>query len=256
MAKAKAKRAPASRGAKKKVVKMATTHGIVPALDIESMDAAKSLIEATTDVDGVVAYKLGLTLTLSAGLKAAVADLREVTDLPILYDHQKAGPDVPDMADKFAAVCKSAGVDGLILFPLAGPRAVDRFVGAAIENGLLPVVGGDLPLEDYNARGGGYVINNSLDKIFDRAILTGATHFIVPGNNAKKVRHHAKRLPEQVSNPSIFIPGIGPLGGNIHDTFKVAKGCNAYAVIGRAIYGAKDPAEAARAVAGDALKFA
>ena len=255
MAKTKSKRSP-TRAKKKKVLKMATTHGIVPALDIETMDAAKSLIEATTKVEGVVAYKLGLTLTLSAGLKAAVADLRWVTDLPILYDHQKAGPDVPDMAGKFAAVCKDAGVDGLILFPLAGPRAVDRFVGEAINNGLLPVVGGDLPLEDYNARGGGYVVNNSLDKIFDRAILAGATHFIVPGNNAKKVRHHAKRLPERVSKPSIFIPGIGPLGGNIQDTFKVATGCNAYAVIGRAIYGAKDPAEAARSFAGDALEFA
>ncbi|HCU90409.1 MAG TPA: orotidine 5-phosphate decarboxylase [Gammaproteobacteria bacterium] len=235
---------------------MATTHGIVPALDVETMSAAKALIEATTEVEGVVAYKLGLTLTLSAGLKTAVADLRGVTELPILYDHQKAGPDVPDMAGKFATVCKDAGVDGLILFPLAGPRAVDRFVGEAVNNGLLPVVGGDLPLEDYNAGGGGYVVDNSLDKIFDRSISAGATHFIVPGNNEKKVRHHANRLPERVSNPSIFIPGIGPLGGNINDAFKVAKGCNAYAVIGRAIYGAKDPGEAARLFAGDALEFA
>lgn len=237
-------------------VAMATTHGIMPALDVESLDTAKSLIEATTDVEGVVAYKLGLTLTLSLGLQKAVSELRSCTKLPILYDHQKAGPDVPDMAGKFATVCKESGVDGLILFPLAGPRAVDRFVGEAINNGLLPVVGGDLPLEDYNARGGGYVVNNSLDLIFDRSIAAGATHFIVPGNNAKKVRHHAKRLPERVSNPSIFIPGIGPLGGTIKDSFTVAKGCNAYAVIGRAIYGAKDPAEAARSFAGDALEFA
>ncbi len=255
MAKSKSKTKKSGRRTKK-LAKMATTHGVVPALDVDTLDDAKSLLDATTHIEGVVAYKLGLTLTLSLGLANAVSELRGHTDLPIIYDHQKAGPDVPSMAGKFSAVCKDAGVDGLILFPLAGPRAVDGFVGGAIKNGLLPVVGGDLPLEDYNARGGGYVVNNSLDGIFDRAIAAGATHFVVPGNNAKKVRRHAKRLPERIANPSIFIPGIGPLGGNIPDTFEVASGCNAYAVIGRAIYGAKDPREAARTFAGQALEFA
>ena len=60
MAKAKLKRSP-TRPKRTDVVTMATTHGIVPALDDGTMDAAKAMIEATTVVEGVVAYKLGLT---------------------------------------------------------------------------------------------------------------------------------------------------------------------------------------------------
>lgn len=237
-------------------VKFRTTHGIVPALDLDSFDDACRAAEETTSIEGVVAYKLGLTMTLQKGLAAAVKALRGVTDLPILYDHQKAGPDVPDMAGKFAASTREAGVDGLILFPLAGPRAVDGFVGSALKEGLLPVVGGDLPLDDYNQAGGGYVVDNALDLIFERAIAVGADHFIVPGNTAEKVRHHAERLSEKQKKPKLFIPGIGALGGSIPDTFAAAKGCHAYAVVGRAIYGASDPAEAAKRLAGEALEFA
>ncbi|NIR29345.1 MAG: orotidine 5-phosphate decarboxylase [Gammaproteobacteria bacterium] len=235
---------------------MRTTHGIVPALDVKSMDDVKRIVEATTRVEGVVAYKLGLTITLGLGLRAAVQALRAVTHLPILYDHQKAGPDVPDMAPKFCATCKDAGVDGLILFPLAGPRAVDEFVGHSYRQGLLPVVGGDLPLPDYNAKGGGYVIDDALDRIFRRAIEGGADHFIVPGNTPDKVRHHAQWLVGTVKTPHLFIPGIGALGGSVAETFEVAAGCRTYAVIGRGIYADSDPAEAARRFAGQALQFA
>src|SRR6056297_531051 len=116
-----------------------TTHGIVPALDSPDLDEVRRVVEASTGVEGVVAYKLGLTMVLRYGLAEAVRVLREVTELPILYDHQKAGPDVPDMAGKFCALArepfhgirprkgeKNEAVDTrLILFPLAGPNAVD-----------------------------------------------------------------------------------------------------------------------------------
>jgi orotidine-5'-phosphate decarboxylase len=36
----------------------------------------------------------------------------------------------------------------------------------------------------------------------------------------------------------------------------VAPGCDLYAVVGRAIYDAADPSEAARKLAGEALRFA
>ena len=147
-------------------------------------------------------------------------------------------------------------MSGLILFPLAGPRAVDAFVGGSISAGLLPLVGGDLPLKDYNASGGGYVVDDALDHIFQRAVNHGADHFIVPGNTDQKVRHHAAALRKSIKKPSLVVPGIGALGGNISDCFTAAKGCRAYAVIGRAIYGAPKPAEAARKLAGEALAFA
>jgi len=144
--------------------------GIVPALDIDSSDQLDMVVKATTNVEGVVGYKLGLTTVLRLGLAAAVEHLRTMTDLPILYDHQKAGPDMPDMAKKFTGVCRDAAVDGLILFPVAGPTAVDGFVGEAVKAGLIPVVGGEIPVPDYGVSGGGYLTDAALDRSLARGV--------------------------------------------------------------------------------------
>jgi orotidine-5'-phosphate decarboxylase len=228
--------------------------GILIALDAEKVEESLRVVEATTGVEGVVGYKLGLTLVLRLGLAGAMAKLRGATDLPIVYDHQKAGPDVPDMAVKFSATCREAGVDGLILFPTAGPRAVDGFVGESMKNRLLPIVGGDLPFADYNAAGGGYVIDNALDLIFDRAVALGADHFVVPGNTPDKLRHHAARLRERIDVPTLFVPGIGPLGGTLGGAVKAAPGCRVFGVVGRAVYAASDPRRAAEELVAEGRK--
>ncbi|MEC7489871.1 MAG: orotidine 5'-phosphate decarboxylase / HUMPS family protein [Pseudomonadota bacterium] len=233
-----------------------SSHGIIPALDSDTVYDVLRTVEASTGIPGVVGYKIGLTMALRLGLPGAVAALREVTDLPIIYDHQKAGPDIPDMGHKFCKLAAEAGVSGLVIFPLAGPRAVDAFVGGSISAGLLPLVGGDLPLKDYNASGGGYVVDDVLDQIFQCAADLGADHFIVPGNTTEKISHHARWLKNATGTPSLVIPGIGALGGNIPDCFAAANGCNAYAVIGRGVYEASNPGEAARKFGGEALGFA
>jgi orotidine-5'-phosphate decarboxylase len=237
-------------------MRLRSSHGIIIALDMESLDHMRRVVAQTTSIAGIVGYKIGLTATLRLGLAKAVAELRSSTDLPLVYDHQKAGPDVPDMAPKFAAVCKQAGVDGLILFPLAGPRAVVAFAGSAYAHRLLPIVGGDLPFADYNLSGGGYVVDDALERIFCKAIEIGVNHFVIPGNTAAKVTYHARWLVEKVERPSIFIPGIGALGGSIATAFSAAPACDLYAVVGRAIYDAPDAGQAARRLADEALQFA
>src|SRR5262249_43541355 len=111
------------------------------------------------------------------------------------------------------------------------------------------------PFADYNESGGGYVIDDALEKIFRKAIEIGVDHFVIPGNTSEKVRHHARWLVGKVEGPSLFIPGIGALGGSIAVGFAAAPGCHSYAVVGRAIYGAADPAEAARRLAEEAQRF-
>jgi orotidine-5'-phosphate decarboxylase len=231
-------------------------HGIIVALDADSVDACKRTLELTTGIEGVVGYKFGMTMALRLGLAQSVRELRAHTDLPLLYDHQKAGPDVFDMAAKFSAIAAEAKVDGLILFPVAGPRAVEGFVGEAIKRGLLPLVGGDLPFPDYNVAGGGYVADDALERIIDRAIEVGADHFVIPGNTPEKLRHHAARLKPKLQAPVFVVPGIGPLGGKIGDLVAAAGGCSVYGVVGRAVYGAADQAAAARALVDEAMAAA
>lgn len=141
--------------------------------------------------------------------------VRGLTDLPILYDHQKAGPDMPDMAKKFTALCAEAEVDGLILFPVAGPAAVDGFVGEALKAGIAPVVGGEIPVADYGVSGGGYLLDNALDLILARAAEGGADHFVLPAHDTAKVTRWSRWIAANVKDPLVFLTGFGSLGGTI-----------------------------------------
>ena len=237
-------------------VQFRTTHGIVPALDVDSVDELQRVVAATSGVEGVVAYKLGLAGVLRLGLAGAAQTVRALTDLPILYDHQKAGVDIPEMGAKFAALCREAGVDGLILFPLAGPLAVREFVGGALRAELLPIVGGDLPHPQYRVGEGGYVADDAPSRIFAVAAELGADHFVIPANNAANIRAYLAALQPAVARPVLFMPGIGPLGGSIGEAFGAAPGLACYAIVGRAVYASPDPAEAARRLGAEALAFA
>ena len=46
--------------------------GLVPALDLETLDDLKRVVDATSDIDEVVEYKLGMHAVLHIGLFYAV----------------------------------------------------------------------------------------------------------------------------------------------------------------------------------------
>ncbi|MBI4456638.1 MAG: orotidine 5'-phosphate decarboxylase [Acidobacteria bacterium] len=229
------------------------SHGIICACDLDNLDAVRRLLEEVDSIEGLVGYKLGSLLALRYGLAAAVRAMREMTAKLLLYDHQKAGLDVPSMAAEYVKVCRDSGVDALILFPLAGPSAVDAFVSETLKAGLVPVVGGALPLKDYLARKGGYVMGTALTRIAERAFDLGARDFIIPATDARAIRRHVRRFAGRGAR--LFMPGIGPLGGDITNAFTAARGMSAYAIIGRAIYADSKPADVARSLAREAMSF-
>lgn len=222
----------------------ATHRGIVCACDVDTLDDVARLVEAVDPVDGLVGYKLGALLTLRHGLADVTRAFRKLTARALIYDHQKAGLDIPSMAGPYAAACREAGVDALILFPLAGPTAVDAFVGGALDAGLRPVVGGALPLPDYPTRGGGFVAGTALGRIAERAYARGARDFVVPATDLAAVRRHARAF--RARGTRLFMPGIGALGGDLDRCLAAAGDLPAHVIIGRAIYAAPSPGDAAR----------
>lgn len=226
--------------------------GIVCACDVPSLDALVRLLEAVDAVEGLVGYKLGSLLVLRHGLVEVMRAVRKMTAKTILYDHQKAGLDIPSMAAEYVGACREAGVEALILFPLGGPTAVDAFVGQTLQAGLRPVVGGALPLRDYSTRAGGYVAPTALARIVERALRLGARDFIVPATDLAAVRATARRLARR-RGTRLFLPGIGALGGSLEAAMRAAGEVATYAIIGRAIYGDPRPGEAARRFADEAL---
>ena len=231
--------------------------GIAPALDLETVEGLERVVEATCEIEGIAEYKLGLHAVLHIGLFEAVAAIRAITDKPIIYDHQKAGVDMPDSARSFVRICAQAKLKGLILFPLAGPTAVREFVGHSLSAGLDPVVGGQIPVPDYTVSGGGYVADDALDRIIRLAAEVGARHFVLPANDPDGIRRRADWLLDKVSAPVLYLTGIGPLGGSITEAFAAADGVAARrAVIGRRICAADSPRDAALRFADEMTRFA
>jgi orotidine-5'-phosphate decarboxylase len=222
--------------------------GIVPALDLQTVDELRRVVRETCQVEGIVEYKLGLQAVLHIGLFQAVDAVRELTDLPIVYDHQKAGADMPDSAAGFAEICSHTDIEGLIIFPVAGPTAVREFVGNSLAHGLQPVVGGHIPVPDYGISGGGYMADDALERIIALAAETGASRFVLPANDPARIERTTKWLLDTVADPVLYLTGIGPLGGSITESFAAARGMPIRrAVIGRRICSADDPAAATAA---------
>lgn len=225
------------------------TFGVIPALDAPSLDDVLRIVEVTSRVEGVVGYKLGLAGVLPLGLPAAVKAIREITDRPIIYDHQKAGPDMADMSGPFTEIARNAGVDGLVLFPVSGPTSTRAFAGDAIKAGLVPFVGGEIPVPDYGISGGGYVADDALDRIIKHAIEIEVDHFILPANDTVKIERRTQAIAEEVHAPWIVLTGFGALGGKFPDAFRAASAIERrFAVVGRAITLDANPADAARRI--------
>ena len=141
----------------------------------------------TNGVSGVGAYKIGLELSLKYGLDRIVNVARAHTELPLIYDHQKGGTDIPKMGTNFAEVCHSAGINAVILFPLTGPETEQHWVRECKRVGLHVLVGGLMTHKGFLASEGGFVLDEAPVRIFDIATNLGVTDFVVPGNKPSSV---------------------------------------------------------------------
>jgi orotidine-5'-phosphate decarboxylase len=218
--------------------------GIVLAADVVSLEELRHLSELSTEFPQLLALKLGFLLALRHGLAEAVKVVRSVSTLPIIYDHQKAGTDIPQMGKPFASTCRDAGVDGIIVFGQAGPRTIEGFVSAARGCGLLTIVGLTMSHPQYLASEGGYIADDAPERVCRLALDLGCVNFVLPGNRTNIVANFAQGPLSKVLGATLFMPGIGSQGGSIEDAFVAARPHTPVAIIGSAIYGAAQPREA------------
>ncbi len=207
---------------------------IIPACDAD-LDIYEKIVQETADIDGVGGYKIGFFLGLKYGLPKIVDIAREYTDKPIIYDHQKAGTDIPDTGGKFAEVCKDAGVDAVIFFPQAGPETEKAWIESAHEEGLGVIVGGEMTHKGYKKSEGGYIDDGALDEIYTNAANLGVTDFVVPGNRLERISHYKDILKSRGIEPIFYAPGFVAQGGKITDAAEVS-GEYWHAIVGRGIY--------------------
>lgn len=135
-------------------------YGIILACDVSSIAEAESLAKLSVGINEVVGYKIGFTLGLRYGLRQVTEALKKINPLPVIYDHQKAGTDIPQMGEPFARCCKEGGVDGIIIFAQAGPNTLDAFVSAILQNDMKPIVGGVMTHRGYLVSDGGFIVDD------------------------------------------------------------------------------------------------
>jgi orotidine-5'-phosphate decarboxylase len=220
-------------------MKIKLKKSIIPACDIDSLDKLKKLVKATCNVKGIGGYKVGFELAIPFGLKKVVDEIRKLTKLPIIYDHQKAGTDIPAMGLKFMKACKQAGVDYVIIFPQAGPVTEEKWINAAKELGLNIIVGGEMTHPGYLESENGFLKSNSPRRMYQIAASLGVTDYVVPGNKPEKINEYREFLENKGINPIFFSPGLITQGGSLTEGAQAA-GEHWHAIIGRSLYTAAD----------------
>ena len=218
---------------------------IIPSCDVDSLERLQKLVKLTCSVKGVGAYKIGFELVIPFGMEKVVKTIRKLSDLPIIYDHQKAGTDIPDMGDKFMKACK--GVNALILFPQAGPETEVAWIKAAQQNKMNVIIGGEMTHQAYLKSAGGFLNDDAPKRIYEIAASMGVSDFVVPGNKPDKVMEYKKIIEAKIRNLVFYSPGLITQGGSISDLAQ--KLDSWHAIIGRAIYESKDMKKAAEDMA-------
>src|SRR3989344_4077430 len=225
----------------KRVIKL--ERSIIPSCDVSDLEKLSRLVRETCSVSGIGAYKIGLELCLKFRIPAVVREIRNNTQLPIIYDHQKAGNDIPELGEKFAEAVK--GVDAVILFPFAGPETEKAWIKACKKANLGIIVGGEMTHKAFSEEEGGFINHKESLKIYEIAAENGVRDFVVPGNKPEKIRLYKAFLEARGIKPIFYSPGLIAQRGNITESAKAA-GSSWHAIVGRALYNSKDINKAAK----------
>ena len=218
---------------------------IIPSCDVDSLENLRKLVKSTCSVEGIGAYKIGFELVIPFGMEKVVKTIKKITKLPIIYDHQKAGTDIPEMGEKFMKACKL--VDAVILFPQAGPETEKEWIKAAQRFRMNVIIGGEMTHQAFLKGQGGFIDDDAPKRMYDIAASMGVADFVIPGNKVDKVLQYADLIKKKIKNPVFYSPGLVAQGGKVSDLAK--KLGSWHAIVGRAIYEAKDMRKAAEELA-------
>jgi orotidine-5'-phosphate decarboxylase len=214
------------------------SRSVIVACDVSTAAECINLVNAVRNVRGIGGFKIGIEVGLD-GLCLVVESVRQILgpNTVLIYDHQKAGNDIPAMGSKFAHKLKSAGCDAAILFPFAGPETQRRWTDSCQEAGLRVIVGGIMTHEQFLVSEGGYISDDAPEQIFELACKQGVRDFVVPGTKIEWVKRLRALLVDTLGegNYVLYAPGFITQGGDITECGKAA-GSNFHAIVGSAIY--------------------
>lgn len=228
-----------------------TKKSVIVAADVPDFPSLGNLVRRISGIPGIGGIKVGFRMAFK-NLAEAVSIIQtnyNEEDVPIIYDHQKAGNDIPAMGKGFADDLIEAGVTATIIFPFAGPTTQEVWTKSCFDAGLQVLTGGIMTHEKFLVSEGGYIADEAVEEIYRRACRLGVRHFVVPGTKLEWVKKIRGWLVEELGkgNFVLYAPGFIDQGGNINECAEIA-GNEWHAIVGSAIYKAENIREAAIAV--------
>ena len=201
---------------------------LILSLDVTDCTAALAIAGAcATYVDAI---KIGYPLVLSAGLSVA-KDLLPL-GLPLIADFKVA--DIPNTNQAVCTLAFQAGFSAIIAHAFPGEDALSACVGVARASG-----GACYAVAEMSHPGAAEFFHGGVaERLAALAVRCRADGIIAPATRPERVA----RLREIVGSLKILSPGIGAQGGDLEAVKDLVDGI----IVGRAIYAASDPAEAAR----------
>lgn len=209
---------------------MERRNGVILALDVTSREEANQVAEAVRD--HVDAIKINWPLILGAGpdIITEMARLR-----PVICDMKIA--DIPNTNRLIVEQAMARGAEAVICHGFAGTDSVRACVDAA--------KGQVFVLTEMSHPGGKQFTAPVAEELALLAKDVGARGIVAPATRPERVAE----LRELVGDLEIISPGVGAQGGKASDTLRSGA---TYVIVGRAIYQAADPREAARMLSEDA----
>jgi len=238
---------------------------VIPACDVD-LKTFERIVKETGDLEKIGAYKIPARSGRD-GWENWVRIARQHTNKPLIYDHQKAGTDIPDTGKDFMEDVRAAGFDAIILFPESGPVTEYEWIRAAQEVGLGVIVGGEMThprylVGDYSEGKeksyteifrelgffeglSGFIRATAPEDMYKLAAKMGVRDFVVPGNKPDRIKAHRSTIELAGARDAAFYsPGFVVQGGLIGDGARAA-GDRFHAIVGRGIYQATDIRQAA-----------
>jgi orotidine-5'-phosphate decarboxylase len=187
-------------------------NGIMIDINDPEQTIIENILAVTKELDYVAGYRIGARLAIKNGLKDAVSLIKKHTSKPLLYDHQKFGSEVPEISSSdILDDVRDCGVDGIVILPLAGMRALDSIINKCNKIELLPVVCGDLSYYGYFNSEGGYIESNIQQKIYLDAANFGVSHMIMSCNRVERIKIYCNQLNAIISRLKIFFTAISSI---------------------------------------------